>query len=75
MVEKTYNKLGLGNTTQQSIILPPISADQPAGNGKCELDGKIDISRKMFTNQTKAIVWGMQTRAVQSMLDFDFICR
>ena len=31
--------------------------------------------RKMFTKQTKALVWGMQTRAVQSMLDFDFICR
>uniref|UniRef100_A0A182PCH9 ATP-citrate synthase n=1 Tax=Anopheles epiroticus TaxID=199890 RepID=A0A182PCH9_9DIPT len=30
--------------------------------------------RQMFTNRTKAIVWGMQTRAVQSMLDFDFIC-
>lgn len=29
----------------------------------------------MFTIQTKAIVWGMQTRAVQSMLDFDFVCR
>lgn len=31
--------------------------------------------QKMFSNCTKAIVWGMQTRAVQSMLDFDFICR
>lgn len=30
---------------------------------------------KMFSKATKAIVWGMQTRAVQSMLDFDFICR
>lgn len=29
----------------------------------------------MFTNKTKAIVWGMQTRAVQSTLDFDFVCR
>ncbi|KAL9916593.1 ATP-citrate synthase isoform 2-T7 [Glossina fuscipes fuscipes] len=32
-------------------------------------------TRKFFTNKTKAIVWGMQQRAVQSMLDFDFICR
>lgn len=31
--------------------------------------------REMFSNRTKALVWGMQTRAVQSMLDFDFICR
>ncbi|CAH0387530.1 unnamed protein product [Bemisia tabaci] len=32
-------------------------------------------SKPLFTNKTKAIVWGMQTRAVQSMLDFDFVCR
>ncbi|XP_067632890.1 ATP-citrate synthase isoform X2 [Eurosta solidaginis] len=32
-------------------------------------------TRKLFSNTTKAIVWGMQQRAVQSMLDFDFICR
>lgn len=31
--------------------------------------------QRMFTKGTKALVWGMQTRAVQSMLDFDFICR
>lgn len=30
---------------------------------------------QLFSKTTKAIVWGMQTRAVQSMLDFDFICR
>ncbi|XP_044762931.1 ATP-citrate synthase [Coccinella septempunctata] len=31
-------------------------------------------AKAMFTNATKAIVWGMQTRAIQSMLDFDFVC-
>lgn len=29
--------------------------------------------KPLFTNKTKAIVWGMQQRAVQSMLDFDFV--
>ncbi|KAK2727044.1 hypothetical protein QYM36_007785, partial [Artemia franciscana] len=29
----------------------------------------------LFTKNTKAIIWGMQTRAVQGMLDFDFVCR
>ncbi|XP_030076411.1 ATP-citrate synthase [Microcaecilia unicolor] len=28
----------------------------------------------LFTRHTKGIVWGMQTRAVQGMLDFDYIC-
>lgn len=32
-------------------------------------------SKQLFTNKTRAIIWGMQTRAVQSMLDFDFVCR
>lgn len=29
--------------------------------------------KPLFTSETKAIVWGMQQRAVQSMLDFDFV--
>jgi len=33
-----------------------------------------NIEKPLFTPQTKSIVWGMQTRAVQSMLDFDYVC-
>lgn len=33
------------------------------------------LSRQMFHDKTKAIVWGMQNRAVQGMLDFDYVCR
>lgn len=32
-------------------------------------------TQELFSNNTRAIIWGMQTRAVQSMLDFDFVCR
>ncbi|KAM6951256.1 ATP-citrate synthase [Aplochiton taeniatus] len=28
----------------------------------------------LFSRHTKAIVWGMQTRAVQGMMDFDYVC-
>ena len=28
----------------------------------------------LFTAETKAIVWGMQPRAIQGMLDFDHLC-
>uniref|UniRef100_A0A673NAD1 ATP-citrate synthase n=1 Tax=Sinocyclocheilus rhinocerous TaxID=307959 RepID=A0A673NAD1_9TELE len=31
-------------------------------------------STTLFSNLTKAVVWGMQTRAVQGMLDFDYVC-
>ncbi|CAF3194974.1 unnamed protein product [Rotaria socialis] len=36
---------------------------------------KNDLNRPLFTNETRAIVWGMQTKAVQGMLDFDHVCR
>lgn len=31
--------------------------------------------KQLFNSKTKSIIWGMQSRAVQSMLDFDFVCR
>ena len=30
---------------------------------------------QLFSNGTRAIIWGLQTRAVQGMLDFDYVCR
>lgn len=64
---------GIGSP-QQSIKLPPISPDDAVGL-KANHCSKLNDTRKFFSNKTKAIVWGMQQRAVQSMLDFDFICR
>ncbi|QQP51849.1 ATP-citrate synthase, partial [Caligus rogercresseyi] len=29
----------------------------------------------MFSSQTRAIVWGLQIRAVQGMVDFDYVCQ
>ena len=37
-----------------------------------EQNGKQPVA--LFTKATKAIVWGMQARAVQGMLDFDYVC-
>uniref|UniRef100_A0A8C5QQW5 ATP-citrate synthase n=1 Tax=Leptobrachium leishanense TaxID=445787 RepID=A0A8C5QQW5_9ANUR len=39
----------------------------PTGNYKSK-------ATTLFSRHTKSIVWGMQTRAVQGMLDFDYIC-
>jgi len=37
---------------------------------------KIDTSKPyVMTSETKSIVYGMQAKAVQNMLDFDYICR
>ncbi|KAJ3385980.1 citrate synthase [Entophlyctis sp. JEL0112] len=37
-----------------------------------ELDGAQNVT---FTNTTRSFVYGMQPRAVQGMLDFDFMCK
>ncbi|XP_004525979.1 ATP-citrate synthase isoform X1 [Ceratitis capitata] len=68
------NNGGIGSSPQ-SIKLPPISADDSLTNDAVSNNVANAHSRKFFSNKTKAIVWGMQQRAVQSMLDFDFICR
>ncbi|EDW02551.1 ATP-citrate synthase isoform X2 [Drosophila grimshawi] len=65
----------------ESNALGSDESDGLAGNNHQQLQlGKsnganANLNRKFFSNTTKAIVWGMQQRAVQSMLDFDFICR
>lgn len=32
-------------------------------------------SESLFSKGSRAIIWGLQTRAVQGMLDFDYVCR
>uniref|UniRef100_A0AAQ4QE34 ATP-citrate synthase n=1 Tax=Gasterosteus aculeatus aculeatus TaxID=481459 RepID=A0AAQ4QE34_GASAC len=46
--------------------------DSPAKKAK----GGAPIAKPttLFSKHTKSIVWGMQTRAVQGMLDFDYVC-
>ncbi|XP_041367223.1 ATP-citrate synthase-like isoform X2 [Gigantopelta aegis] len=40
--------------------------------GKGHVLGEKDMC--LFTASTKAIVWGMQQRAVQGMMDYDYVC-
>ncbi|XP_003708319.1 ATP-citrate synthase [Megachile rotundata] len=57
----------------------PAKSTSSSSTKQCKLktsesvDGSTD--KQLFSNKTRAIIWGMQTRAVQSMLDFDFVCR
>lgn len=62
----------MGSRPQTEIKLPTI----PIGLKPHHRQSTVSTDcQKLFSKATKAIVWGMQTRAVQSMLDFDFICR
>lgn len=62
------SSLATGPTNSGAATAKKASID----SGSVALSG---MARQMFSKATKSIVWGMQTRAVQSMLDFDFICR
>ncbi|XP_075033046.1 ATP-citrate synthase isoform X1 [Mixophyes fleayi] len=48
---------------------PTIPSDTAAVHGPAKAK-----ATTLFSRYTKGIVWGMQTRAVQGMLDFDYIC-
>ncbi|XP_065666505.1 ATP-citrate synthase isoform X2 [Hydra vulgaris] len=48
---------------------------QKQETGNPDIETKTSDTYELFTDQTQAIVWGMQLRAVQGMLDFDFVCR
>ncbi|XP_056871489.1 ATP-citrate synthase [Takifugu flavidus] len=41
---------------------------------KAKTGAPIAKATTLFSKHTKSIVWGMQTRAVQGMLDFDYVC-
>ncbi|KAI8901441.1 citrate synthase-like protein [Globomyces pollinis-pini] len=34
-----------------------------------------EVAKPLFTNTTRSFIYGMQPRAVQGMLDFDFMCK
>ncbi|EJW75051.1 ATP-citrate synthase subunit 1 [Wuchereria bancrofti] len=46
------------------------SVDEPMETN----DSGIKLEGSLFESDTKAIVWGQQVKAIQGMLDFDFVC-
>lgn len=74
-------------TNQKSTValVPPLSTIVPVFADFEQKTGQIETLRMslslslakataLFSKHTKTIVWGMQTRAVQGMLDFDYVC-
>ena len=54
----------VGEKTEVSSV-PVKSGDQAAA---------VATSHSLFSKNTRAIVWGLQSRAVQGMMDFDYVC-
>eukprot|EP00096_Caligus_rogercresseyi_P004195 TRINITY_DN1836_c0_g1_i1.p1 TRINITY_DN1836_c0_g1~~TRINITY_DN1836_c0_g1_i1.p1 ORF type:complete len:1079 (+),score=274.71 TRINITY_DN1836_c0_g1_i1:30-3266(+) len=66
------------STTTANFLLPSSAKKPPQ---KDEKDIKVvepvqgSELGAMFSSQTRAIVWGLQIRAVQGMVDFDYVCQ
>lgn len=69
---KTLNSIGAMSGAGSQASTP--TTEQPPSICSRSPGTKGDQFRPLFGLETKAIVWGMQQRAVQSMLDFDFVC-
>ncbi|KRY21399.1 ATP-citrate synthase [Trichinella patagoniensis] len=66
------------NTSQSTASLSMDSeqaSSGPVDQVQFDLDKSGEANRELFTSNTRAIVWGMQVKAVQSMLDFDYVCQ
>ncbi|XP_065840261.1 ATP-citrate synthase-like [Oscarella lobularis] len=51
------------------------AATANAGEAAASFEEMEGGQKPLFTRNTRAIIWGMQPRAVQGMLDFDHVCR
>ncbi|KAF6724986.1 ATP-citrate synthase [Oryzias melastigma] len=86
LLNASNNTVTPANTRTASFSEPKMANDvSPAKKSKAGLPADAQASSgcsggmeakatTLFSNHTKAIVWGMQTRAVQGMLDFDYVC-
>uniref|UniRef100_A0A8C7Y433 ATP-citrate synthase n=1 Tax=Oryzias sinensis TaxID=183150 RepID=A0A8C7Y433_9TELE len=80
LLNASNNTVTPANTRTASFSEPKTPNDvSPAKKSKAGLPAGNEIqpsfqATTLFSKHTKAIVWGMQTRAVQGMLDFDYVC-
>lgn len=64
--------------TVSKAVDPEAALIEPRKFEGTQADFKAEIStmsRQQFTKDTRCIVYGLQQRAVQGMLDFDFMCK
>lgn len=72
-----------GQNSNSSSKSPKTELNGIAKSGSASPEAKFNVkndtaplnSVPLFSKSTRSIVYGMQNRAVQSMLDFDFVCR
>uniref|UniRef100_A0A673ALJ2 ATP-citrate synthase n=1 Tax=Sphaeramia orbicularis TaxID=375764 RepID=A0A673ALJ2_9TELE len=60
--------------TRTASFSEPRTSNDATPAKKCKAGLPAAKATTLFSKHTKTIVWGMQTRAVQGMLDFDYVC-
>ncbi|KAJ2077313.1 ATP citrate lyase subunit 1 [Coemansia sp. RSA 988] len=70
--EMDVDPLRSGADSATPAAAAPVPVPAPSADAKADAPAPW---YSPFTNNTRAIVYGMQPRAVQGMLDFDFICK
>jgi len=71
--------------TTANFLLPGSADEGSASNNQDAIEKKASspskesaeagaVSHSLFTKSTRSIVWGLQSRAVQGMMDFDYVC-
>eukprot|EP01138_Halocafeteria_seosinensis_P009291 gb/GECG01009495.1/.p1 GENE.gb/GECG01009495.1/~~gb/GECG01009495.1/.p1 ORF type:complete len:1123 (+),score=136.34 gb/GECG01009495.1/:1-3369(+) len=75
--ERVYGTTGIGsdNAADSGTGSSGGAASGGASASVSESKGAAESPDQLFTPRSRSIVFGMQTRAVQGMLDFDYLCR
>lgn len=62
--------------TERAPSSPAVNSSTPAEHPlSTAQQNRLNSFRGLFEDDTKAIIWGQQAKAIQGMLDFDYVCR
>lgn len=67
---------GSASHSKHTVYMSENSGKTPDEKPSPELcsEGTGNSKTALFTKETRTIIWGLQARAVQGMLDFDYVC-
>ncbi|PIO62755.1 CoA binding domain protein [Teladorsagia circumcincta] len=78
-VAKTFGTAGGVRATSRhpsnDLNSDPAAGDSTATAVMSNSDEAHKLYESLFENNSKAIIWGQQQKAIQGMLDFDYVCR
>ncbi|XP_006821438.1 ATP-citrate synthase-like [Saccoglossus kowalevskii] len=74
-IKKESSKVTPSHSRTSSLTAASEESKSPTQTATAAAAAGGDGEKPLFSKHTKAMVWGMQPRAVQGMLDFDYVCQ